>query len=134
MTDLFTPEILVFIAEHREMKLSLPKIAKAIKEHFGVEVSESGIYWQCMVEGIERPDCKPLPQTAPGPRIYKRSGQQVRKFTPAEDKEILARIKRKESKASIGRLLGRPHNSITARLVTLARHDARREAVSRKTS
>lgn len=134
MSDLFTPAILDFIAEQRELKTSLPNIRKAIRQKFGIEVSESGIYWQCMVEGIERPDCKPLPQTAPGPLVYKRGKQQVRRFTPAEDKEILTRIKRKESKASIGRLLGRPHNSITARLVTLARHEARSEIATTSTT
>lgn len=58
---------------------------------------------------------------------YQRNGVKVRPFTPEEDEIIelwsLAGIGITE----IGRLLGRRHNSVRGRLLTLARHQARKE-------
>ncbi len=127
MSDKFTPDILEFIAEKRSLGYSPKRIGLAIKTRFGIEVSDGAVCWQCLVNGIDKPNAKPLPQTAPGPPIVTRGRHLVRKYSPKEDEEILARSNLGQGVSEIGRALGRPHNSIIGRKATLARHDARRE-------
>lgn len=90
-------------------------------------VTEGSVSHYCLKEGIESPntESKVLPQTAPGPMVLKRSGHTVRHFTPEEDKKLLAMANAGKSLSEIGRALGRRHNSISGRMMTLARQQER---------
>ncbi len=73
-----------------------------------------------------------LPQTRPGAPVFMRNGHAVRSYTPADD-ELILRLEREGlGDTAIGRRLDPPRkpNSIKGRLMTLARHEARREAAA----
>jgi hypothetical protein len=59
--------------------------------------------------------------------VHERSGHLVRRFTEAEDEQILVLKERGLTNAAIGRRLKRAPHSILGRLMTLARQDARRD-------
>lgn len=70
-----------------------------------------------------------LPQTAPGPAVC--AGKRtVRRFQPDEDRVILEMAAKQHKPFAIARALDPPRHwqSVRARLDTLARHEARREA------
>lgn len=98
----------------------------------GLKFGLSGdvIYWHCLRLGADPPNLRArvLPATATGPRTMKRGNHVLRRYTPAEDRQILALDAQGKGDTEIGRALGRKPNSIRGRLMTLARHDARREA------
>ena len=109
-------------AQLREAGLSLAAIGTRLNIH------RSAVQYHCLRLGADSPDaaCKAPP--ASPPMEYSRNGHVVRRFTEEED----ARLLRLEAEGlgikEIARRLSRRPNSITARLVTLARHEARREA------
>ena len=61
-------------------------------------------------------------------KVAFRGGHVVRRFTAFEDAEILRLAAEGVSRNRIAKQLGRRHNSIIGRLMTLARHDALAEA------
>lgn len=93
-----------------------------VAEHLGV--SHGSVAYRCLIDGIERAGHR-FPPTPSGPMIVTRGVFQVRRFTPDEDKRLLALEAEGHSRAEIGRRLGRRANSIKGRLATLARQDER---------
>lgn len=118
----FTSEQHEAMAEMREAGRTYGQIALA----FGC--SESTAYWICLKLGADRPDAKPLAQRALGPEVVQRNGHAVRRYSAEEDAQLLALSAEGKGDSEIGRLIGRKPNSVRARLMTLARHEARSEA------
>ena len=101
---------------------------KRIAEHFGeqgVTISAGAISWQCLRVGADAP---PRLQTPSYQRsdAYVRGDQIVRPYSTDEDAQIKA-LEADHNMAQIARKLGRKANSVQARLMTLARRDARAE-------
>lgn len=101
---------------------------KNICADFGI--SMGSLNWNMLRLGADKPDAKPLPARAPGPPIVRRGAFEVRHFTADEDRRIQERSVEGWGNTRIGREIGRPANSVKGRLMTLARHEARREAAA----
>lgn len=107
-------------------------------DYIGKEIGFSGsaVRWQCMKHGAE-PKNNPWKPWAPGevkgPAIGKRfhpetgTYHEVRRFTPAEDAQLLELAEAGVTEAEIGRRLKRRTNSIRGRLMALARRQAMME-------
>jgi hypothetical protein len=106
------------MAAMRERGLSLGQIARAIG------CSESWVNWKCLQMGADHPGAKELSNLTLGPAVCKNG---TRRFTADEDAKIVALEKQGANPAQIGRQLGRSRGSVLARLMTLARHEARRD-------
>ena len=124
MTKIMTDENIRIVAEHREAGRSVQWIADRLG------CSTGSVAWVCLKYGIETPQNadKVLPQTRPGPRIVKRGNHQVRAFCPEEDARLLELESKGLNISEISRLMNRAPNSVRNRLMTLARHDERRQA------
>jgi transcriptional regulator with XRE-family HTH domain len=96
---------------------------KKIAEHLGVSIG--AVSYRCLIEGIERAGHTPPVTEWTGPMIVKRGSYFVRRFSPAEDRDLLALEAQRLSHAEIGRRIHRRANSIKGRLATLARRDER---------
>lgn len=118
----FTPEQHEQMAEMREKGRTYGQIALA----FGC--SESTAYWICLKYGADRPGSQPLEPRARGPEVVQRNGRAVRRYSAEEDAQLLALASEGKGDSEIGKLIGRRPNSVRARLMTLARHEARSEA------
>ena len=92
-----------------------------------LEISYGAVYWHCLRLGADSPRAQRSREHAPGPRVVSRGNHQVRRFTDDEDRRLLAMELDGETVSAIARALGRKPNSITGRLMTLARREARRE-------
>ena len=110
------------MAERREAGQSYARIARA----FGC--SESNVYWICLALGADHPNAKPLSVEIRGPMVVLRNGHAVRRYTREEDARLLALEAEGNGDSAIGKILGRRPNSVRARLMTLARREARTEA------
>ncbi|MGV7034894.1 helix-turn-helix domain-containing protein [Methylobacterium symbioticum] len=117
-----TPEQCEQIAALRETGMSYGRIARK----FGC--SESTVYWKCLALGAEPPSPQPLTARALGPAVAIRNGREIRRFTAEDDAKLLAMEAEGKRIADMARALGRQSNSVRARLMTLARHEARAEA------
>ncbi len=95
---------------------------KKVAGHLGV--SPGAVAYRCLIDGIERAG-HPLPRSSTGPLVVTRGAFQVRRFTPAEDGQLLALERQGLSHAEIGRRINRRPNSVKGRLATLARIDER---------
>jgi hypothetical protein len=91
-----------------------------------LDVSPSAISWHCLRLGAEPPT--PGRLNPPGPRVMKRGKFEVRRFSPEEDRRLLELDAAGAKRSAIARELRRRSNSITGRLMTLARLEAREEA------
>lgn len=117
------------LVQLRERGWSYPRI----KAHFsaqGIQISVGAIGWQCLKEGADAP---PGFWNEPAPRRSipaLRSGHLVRPFSEAEDEQLLAFEAQGLNYTEIGRRLGRKPNVIRGRLLTLARHQSRAEALA----
>jgi len=118
----FTPEQHEQIAEMRERGASYGQIGLAIG------CSESTAYWICLKYGADRPGAKPLAARALGPQVVIRKGREVRRYSAEDDARLLALEAEGKGDSEIGHIIGRRPNSVRARLMTLARHEARSEA------
>jgi transposase len=115
------------IAEMAEAGARYAQIAHALKRRFGVSVSDSAISWHVLRLGAE-PDARTQVREVPDrPCVIRRGDHLVRRFTKAEDAALLALEAEGLSDTEIGKRLGRRCNTIRGRLMTLARHEARRE-------
>ena len=85
----------------------------------------SAVAYHCLRLGVEPPKARPLPPVPDEPVSALRGGHVVRRFTKAEDAQIVAMDLAGETLSEIARALGRRHNSIKGRLMTLARRDER---------
>ena len=110
------------LTELREQGLTLQAVAKRIG------CSESTVYWQCLKLGVEPSKPRKLASDIVGPPVVVRGDHVVRRFTRDEDEKLLALEAEGLSETQIGRAIGRRYNSVRARLMTLARREARAEA------
>lgn len=108
------------IAELRERKgLSYQQIADRLG------CSASSISWYCLAHGIEKPGpVATRSRVRPG-SIERRNGGEIRRFTPDEDRQLLALDAEGVNYFQIGKRMGRRRNSIHGRLMTLARREER---------
>jgi transposase-like protein len=109
------------IACLREHGVGVARIAREIG------CSESAVEWQCLKLGIEPPRPGRLPPVPTEPLVIRRGTRFVRRFTAAEDAQILAMSAAGKTLTEIARALDRRVHSIIGRKMTLARHEARRE-------
>jgi len=110
------------IAGLKEAGLSSPEIARRMG------LSKGSVDYACMLRGADNPahTFRAIPSS--GPMVVKRGNHTVRRFTEKEDMLLIALDLEGVSISEIGRRLDRKPNSISGRLMTLARRDARVEA------
>lgn len=115
-----TPEKIARAIELRGKNWTLAAIADELGASIGA------VRWQLLTAGALDPS-KPnrLPAVPSEPREIARGGHVVRRFTQAEDARLLALDSQGLPRSQIARTLGRPHNSVRARLMTIARHQER---------
>lgn len=115
-----TPELLEKAIGLRQRSWSLEAIAQE------VGVSQGCIAWHFLKEGVDPPKVMHRLQAVPqAPVSVKRGNHVVRRYTAADDALLLALEAKGLSCVQIGRHLGRRHNSVRGRLMTLARRQAR---------
>lgn len=92
-----------------------------------VGLSRSAVSWHCLRLGVDPP--KPTALRAPPESAspINRGAHLVRPYTQAEDEQLLALEASGLNINQIAQAMGRRWNSTRGRLMTLARHDARRE-------
>jgi hypothetical protein len=94
--------------------------------------SHGSVAWALLAMGAEKPghETKPLPPIPTAPVVAVRNGHVVRRFTVSDDEFILARAAEGLPACRIGKLMTPPRrpNSITARMRTIGRRQAREEA------
>ncbi|MFC5423318.1 hypothetical protein ACFPOB_27635 [Bosea eneae] len=111
------------LADLRERRgWSVKRIAEAMGK------SPGAIAWQCLRHAIEPPQGTRTRDAFRPVVAVKRGNHIVRGFTAEEDKIIEQMSLNGATDSEIGRCLGRKPNSITGRLMTLARRQARAEA------
>ncbi|GBU17258.1 MULTISPECIES: helix-turn-helix domain-containing protein [Methylobacterium] len=110
------------IAEMRGRNVPMAVIGLAL------DCSASSVNYHCLRLGIDAPKTAKCTTHVIGPMLVQRSGHVVRRFTPEEDTRLLALEAEGLTPTEIARALGRRHNTVTARLATLARHQERLEA------
>jgi IS30 family transposase len=116
-----TPAEIEKIGELRERNWTHAAIATEIG------CSEGSVSWCCLREGFE--PSKPYPLASGRPAApYQRSTGTVRPFTEEDDARLLAMEADGATESEIAKALGRRHNSIRGRLMTLARRAERQEA------
>lgn len=119
-----TPEQVTKAAEMRERGLTEAMIGRRLG------VSTSAISWRMLQLGVEPPNPRPLPPVPTEQRIIRRGAHAVRRFTEAEDRQLIELEAKGLGPTEIGRRLGRRHNAIVGRLMTLARREARSETLN----
>jgi hypothetical protein len=105
-----------------------------IADHFtanGTAISFGAISWQCLRAGADT-----LPQfygaTRQAGTAYRRNGRVVRPFTPDEDDLIRKLDMQGVDLTTVAQRLNRQRQSVLARLATLARREARQEALGQR--
>lgn len=102
-----------------------------IAEHFtraGTPIHAATLHWQCMRVGADAPPHRWRTPTQPA-APYSRGGRVVRPYTADDDALLNVLDQQGFAYAVIARRMGRKPNSIKGRLMTLARRDARAEAL-----
>jgi len=122
----WTAEQFEFITAMRERGRGGDFIAAALKERFGVDRSASTILYQCLRLGADVPPR--FRQATPKFKPFTRNGHRVRPWKRKEDKILLEMKAKGERTTVIARALKRNSSSITNRLMTIARNEARKEA------
>jgi hypothetical protein len=102
-------------------------IVGRLKHEFGVNVSASAVHWHRIKHCAEPADRTRVPPVPTEPRIERRGDHIVRRFTQAEDAELLALEAQGLNDNQIGKRIGRRPNSVRGRLLILSRHADRRE-------
>ncbi|HEV2530919.1 hypothetical protein [Phenylobacterium sp.] len=105
----------------RERGLSEAVIARM------VGCCQGSVSWALLREGIDVHLDRRLPPVPAEPVVQHRCGHLVRRFTQAEDAQLLALEAQGLTVHAISRRLGRRNNSVLGRLRTLARREARAE-------
>jgi len=88
-------------------------------------MSRGSIYWKCLAAGAEAPNNHQRPGAIRAMIVQTKRGHTIRRFTEEEDRKILEMEAAGIGPFQIGKALGRAHNSITGRLMVLARHEER---------
>lgn len=115
------------VCQLREAGWSLKRISLAMEQR-GIAVSPGAIAWTCLRNGADLPARRRQTHSfSERTMVVKRGDHLVRRYTAEEDRQILEMEAAGASVASIGRRLGRKHNSILGRLAALARRQARSE-------
>ena len=127
MSSKFAAADFDLMAELREERATYKAIAARLSRP-DRPVTASEVSWHCLRLGVDVLTPWPLWEGVKGPAEMKRGDHIVRRFTPAEDAALLALEAAGTSVYRMAQQLGRRHNSIKGRLMTLARRDARREA------
>jgi hypothetical protein len=109
------------MADMRERGMSYGAIADWFTRN-GTPVNHKTICWQCLRLGVLSPSG---PHSNTGIKVPNSNG---RPFTREEDRALLEMEAEGFTKAEMARKLGRPHNSVAGRLLTLARYAAMAEA------
>lgn len=109
----------VRICELREKRLSEATIARLLKR------SKGSVSWALLGLGVDIHPLRPLAPVPETPVIHMRPSGPVRRFTQEEDQQLLDLEASGLALFAIGKRLGRPANSITGRLRTLARRQER---------
>ena len=122
-----TDEQITQALDWREAGRSVQWIASRLK------VSRSTVAWHLLKTATDAPQIaagKPRKGPQPGSVTMRHDGIEVRRFTAEEDAAILAMRQQGLGARRIGNALTppRPQGSITYRLLTLARREARAEA------
>lgn len=91
-------------------------------------MTPGAVDYHCLRRGAEIP--KPNRSPMFKKREERRGNHVVRRFTADEDAMILRMELEGRGVCEIARRLGRPHNSIIGRMMTLARQEERQEALS----
>lgn len=94
--------------------------------------SESAIAWNCLRLGVE-PDgvVRPVPVDR-RPMVIDGANGPIRRFTPDEDHQLLEMAGAGRRYQEMAERLQRRWSSVYARLMVLARHDQRREALEQR--
>lgn len=114
------------MAELREQGRTYQQIAN----HFGtrgITISAGSIQWQCMRVGADLPPERRRPSCRRHEPSFRRNGHVLRPFTADEDERLLEFERAGLPISEIGRRIGRKQNSVRARLMVLARREARAE-------
>lgn len=98
---------------------------RIIAARLGMTVS--AVYHHCLRLGADRPDAIPTPARARGPSVVRRGDHMVRRFSEDEDRRILEMERRGMRTCDIARAISRRPHSVQARLMILARREARLE-------
>lgn len=101
----------------------------ATYEEIGKTVNRSAgaIHWHCMKLGADSPRSRWKSwDTVQGPMVANRADHLVRRFSQGEDEELLQLEAQGLRISEIARRLNRRPNSITGRLMALARRDERK--------
>lgn len=120
----YPPELLEQAAALREQGMSFGEISQKLN------MSRGAVYWHCLRLGADLPNGHEFLGAYHGPTVMKRSNHVVRRFTPEEDRKLIEMELAGATIAEISRALGRRHNSVLGRFMTLARRDARLEQLS----
>lgn len=116
----YSEETVAECCRMREAGATVEAIALALGMSIGA------VNYHCLRNGADTPLRRfGTPQ---GPRIVARGNHVVRRFTPDEDATILRMELEGATVSEIGRALGRSHNSIIGRQMTLARIEERSAA------
>lgn len=113
------------MCELREKGWGIDRIAAHFTAH-GTKISGNAINWQCMLNGADVPihlRGKHTQASAP----FRRGDHIIRPYTKDDDALLRVLDMQGFKVATIARRMGRKHNSIRGRLLTLARMDARAE-------
>jgi len=118
----YSPEKIEHAVALREQGLTYNAVAAR------TGMSRGAVLYHCLKLGAESPRDQGPSREYRGPTIVRRGGHVVKRFTPAEDRQLLALARDGVTPAVIARRLNRAPHSVTGRLMTLARREAREEA------
>lgn len=86
-------------------------------------ITNGGVHYQCLKHGAISPRQRGR-STVGGPAVFTASdGRVQRRFTPEEDRQLIALELEGLGYAEIATRLGRPRTSVRIRLMTLAQHE-----------
>lgn len=108
-------------ADLRERGWSCDRIAAKL------DMTRGAVAYHCLRQGADVPPSQRTKTPNNTVKRMRRGNHVVRRFTPDEDAKIVDMACRGIGPSAIGRVIGRPHNSIKGRLMTLARNQERAE-------
>lgn len=124
-----TPELIDMVGEMRERGCSYQAIANRLASK-GIAVKKDGIASLCLARGFDLPALQRRAGADAIPRkVAIRAGREIRPFSKDDDQQLRSFDREGLSYSEMARRLGRNPGSVRNRLLTLARHDARRESM-----